>query len=673
MMRLFNLNNNGFVKRKEMMILKKNDIFGLNASQTDVSSNPVFDVLYGEVLVKHYEKQITCEHNFQPQYLKRSSSKSFTKCFKSLPGQLVITNFRLLIVPKLDNLDLQRAYHKQPNFVREFFNIPIGMISRVEHSINIQLDSSKGQKYNYNQQGQNFIEIHTKDNRYFKLTFFQLNALDCHEIWAQLDALTFIDGEEKKSISLLPNSFLFNHYIDINDNNWTRYVDGWRMYESIEADVARMGIDLSTSEHFRLFDNSNYSVCKTYPAKFIVPQKLADSVVVECSNFRTKNRLPAMSYYHRKTGCSIWRSSQCMNGRFNKRNVGDESMLIEIGKTANNNQTLINNNRVMIYDARPKLNAQAQMYIKNGGFEDVKAYRNCDLVFCDIDNIHEVTKTFRKMFDICLAPDSFNTIANYGPLLEATGYLQMISRILKAANMVVESMIQKRNNVLVHCSDGWDRTAQMSALAQQLVDPYYRTLPGFIVLVCKDWISFGHQFHLRFGQYDRNYKEEQRSPVFLQYLDCVRQLMIQFPLHFEYNQELLLFLAEEVHTHKYGTFLGNCDQQREHLQIKDKTESIWTYIMLERPRFMNKFYSPDTTQGIIQFVPITAPWALQEWREYFYKWSNIGHRQLNQNETQSFYENNTDQAVAYQTNRDLKAELTILLQKQIAVLIRLEQ
>jgi hypothetical protein len=31
-------------------------------------------------------------------------------------------------------------------------------------------------------------------------------------------------------------------------------------------------------------------------------------------------------------------------------------------------------------------------------------------------------------------------------------------------------------NVLVHCSDGWDRTSQLSSLSQLLLDPYYRTL-----------------------------------------------------------------------------------------------------------------------------------------------------------------------------------------------------
>ena len=84
---------------------------------------------------------------------------------------------------------------------------------------------------------------------------------------------------------------------------------------------------------------------------------MKDNQVISCSKFRTKNRLPALSYYHHKTGCSMWRASQCMNGLMNNRMMEDEIMIVEIGKTANNDSTLINNSRVIIYDARPKLNA----------------------------------------------------------------------------------------------------------------------------------------------------------------------------------------------------------------------------------------------------------------------------------------------------------------------------
>ena len=40
--------------------------------------------------------------------------------------------------------------------------------------------------------------------------------------------------------------------------------------------------------------------------------------------------------------------------------------------------------------------------------------------------------------------------------------------------------------VLVHCSDGWDRTAQTCSLASIMLDPYYRTIEGFQVTVSAD-------------------------------------------------------------------------------------------------------------------------------------------------------------------------------------------
>lgn len=48
--------------------------------------------------------------------------------------------------------------------------------------------------------------------------------------------------------------------------------------------------------------------------------------------------------------------------------------------------------------------------------------------------------------------------------------------LLKAAITVVHAVDKECKPVVVHCSDGWDRTTQIVALAELLLDPYYRTI-----------------------------------------------------------------------------------------------------------------------------------------------------------------------------------------------------
>lgn len=60
--------------------------------------------------------------------------------------------------------------------------------------------------------------------------------------------------------------------------------------------------------------------------------------------------------------------------------------------------------------------------------------------------------------------------------LESTRWLQHLSVMLKAATLVCSAVEREGRPVLVHCSDGWDRTPQIVALAKILLDPYYRTI-----------------------------------------------------------------------------------------------------------------------------------------------------------------------------------------------------
>lgn len=53
-----------------------------------------------------------------------------------------------------------------------------------------------------------------------------------------------------------------------------------------------------------------------------------------------------------------------------------------------------------------------------------------------------------------------------------------------------------------------------------MIDPYYRTVLGFEVIIEKEWISFGHKFETRLGHFkDENSMPDERSPVFIQFLD----------------------------------------------------------------------------------------------------------------------------------------------------------
>ena len=93
-------------------------------------------------------------------------------------------------------------------------------------------------------------------------------------------------------------------------------------------------------------------------------------------------------------------------------------------------------------------------------------------------------------------------------------------------------LLAEGKNTLIHCSDGWDRTSQLCSLTGIILDPYYRTMEGFQVLIEKDWVRFGHQFYTRMGQGVNNPNGEEKSPVFLQFLDCTSQLLYQYPSDF---------------------------------------------------------------------------------------------------------------------------------------------
>ncbi|CAJ0945021.1 unnamed protein product [Ranitomeya imitator] len=196
--------------------------------------------------------------------------------------------------------------------------------------------------------------------------------------------------------------------------------------------------------------------------------------------------------------------------------------------------------------------------------------------------------------------------------LEASGWLKHVKTILDAGIFITKAVSEEGASVLVHCSDGWDRTAQVCSVSGLLLDPYYRTIRGFMVLIEKDWISFGHKFNHRYGNLDGDPKEV--SPVIDQFLECVWQLMEQFPCAFEFNERFLVHIQHHIYSCQYGNFLCNCEKERKELRIQERTYSLWSYLWKQRLDYMNPLYRPDHSQTQGTLRPNTTPCHFRFWR-----------------------------------------------------------
>lgn len=244
--------------------------------------------------------------------------------------------------------------------------------------------------------------------------------------------------------------------------------------------------------------------------------------------------------------------------------------------------------------------------------------------------------------------------------LNRSNYLKHISNIMEGTITIVKNIHVNSSHVLIHCSDGWDRTSQVAALAQLCLDPYFRTLKGFAVLIEKEFLSFGHKFNQRYNHinferrfYDHEFKEDEGgifkrsstsnqkvlllkeiSPIFLQFLDCVYQLQLQFENRFEFNTELLKTLLKKVYDCQCSSFLFDSEKQRyivDPLEGKfrkncvSSSQSVWDQISLNDKIYVNENYDKildDKSKGDMG-VLIPSSKNLKYWFElYGYDLSN---------------------------------------------------
>ncbi|KAJ7074303.1 protein-tyrosine phosphatase-like protein [Mycena amicta] len=393
--------------------------------------------------------------------------------------------------------------------------------------------------------------------------------------------------------------------------------DGWNIYSPRE-EFGRMGVGTRTKA-WRFSDiNKDYSVLPTYPSRLVVPTRISDTTLQYASKYRSKSRIPALAYLHWANFGSITRSSQPMT----------EKLIESIFQTHNSPESRASAAPVygatttnLIIDARPTINAVGNT-AKGAGTENMDHYKDSKKVYLGIDSIHVMRESLSKVVEalreaeVLLAsinndlPDQVTGLSVLDrQALRRSGWLRHIQTILEGTILITRN---------IHIN-----SSHLSVLSQLCLDPFYRTIRGFEILIEKDWLSFGHKFMDRCGHLSSDKffvspaelggansgaeaaqaflasMQNRRVPVFHQFLETVRQIQRQFPERFEFNERFLQQLYYHLYSCQFGTFLFNCERERrvgeDGPPACERTVSVWDFFNspAELAQNINPTYNPQ--------------------------------------------------------------------------------
>uniref|UniRef100_A0A4W5KXS4 SET binding factor 1 n=1 Tax=Hucho hucho TaxID=62062 RepID=A0A4W5KXS4_9TELE len=396
-----------------------------------------------------------------------------------------------------------------------------------------------------------------------------------------------------------------------------------RDYQRLGLGTLSNSLTRSKNEPFRISTvNRMYTVCRSYPGLLIVPQSIPDSTIQRISRCYRQNRFPVVCWRSSRTKAVLLRSAglhaKGVVGFFKSPNApsaGTTHTKRKWGSIRGSGRLSAYNpevgNRLSCKES-PQPNGgpsealflrqqRAYLYIigDKTQLKVTDSFQQWEVVPIEVCDVRQVKNSFKKLMKACVPSSATSEPSmTFHRCLEESEWMCLLHRVLQVSVLVVE-LLDTGSSVMVSLEDGWDVTTQVVSLVQLLSDPYYRTFDGFRLLVEKEWLSFGHRFSHR-GAQTLASQSSGFTPVFLQFLDCVHQIHLQFPMEFEFSQYYLKFLAYHYVSNRFRTFLLDSDYERielgePFLRSTDKGR-MWDYIdrlNKKTPIFFNYMFSPE--------------------------------------------------------------------------------
>uniref|UniRef100_A0A7N8XU52 Myotubularin related protein 10 n=1 Tax=Mastacembelus armatus TaxID=205130 RepID=A0A7N8XU52_9TELE len=252
--------------------------------------------------------------------------------------------------------------------------------------------------------------------------------------------------------------------------------------------------------------NENYDISPSLPEYIVVPGSLADQDLKHYSLFFADKRVPLWCWNH-PNGSALVRMASIIDPLQQKKY------------------------EQRIFTAITKSHPQRSDVVRS----DLDKY---------LPNIQDIQNAFVKIRQICVIDPFEESEERWLSSIENSRWLEYVRYL----------------NITLHVSINYkeedrDLNCIVSSLVQLMLDPHYRSLVGFQSLVQKEWVMAGHPFLDRCNHLKRNDKEE--SPLFMLFLDCVWQVMNQYPAAFEFTETYLTVLSDSMWIPLFSTFLFN--------------------------------------------------------------------------------------------------------------------
>ena len=531
-----------------------------------------------------------------------------------IPGSLFISNYRMIFHPK----------SRADGTARPDIHLPLASILQLE---------KKGKEKN---------ELIIKSKNILILNLIFSTMTDCQNVYEYIKIYT--PPQSLHSIFAYTYGLFYERKSNITISHLNE-----------EEEYRRQGVAIP--EKWRIFAyNSVTGAYNSNPRRLLIPTSLWEDIVKRVAKTYHHGCLPTLVYqYHASLACLLRSTSKLPPSQLQSSNSLSNLKLATSHYSPRQSLGEDAVRELKSVQSSASLTAALQQHASKG--KDQGGSPSISNPISDINNdikifndaVQQILPDENLQTIVCLRPEELTKVAGsqknrtmftftdtsrvYATLREyllsgSSSSSQMSkSAIQEWTTSLCEVMLssvsialnlQRGESILIEDS-GYTNYVVIS-LILMMIDPFYRTIDGFIRLIEHVWIRFGFPFANATGL-DRGNSTANEIGYFVQFIDTAWQIVCQFPLIFEFNEDFLLHILNSMFSVAYGTFIGNTEEEAfNNLTI---TVSLWEEIKNQRSDYMNGLYVPS---DISPLIPDASGKKIFFWSGYFMQWSSLDGR-----------------------------------------------